>query len=37
MVFISHAQTKKFIWGLGFDKKTRKIFIAPYNLELEIK
>jgi uncharacterized protein YjbI with pentapeptide repeats len=25
-----------FIWGFGFDKKTKKIFIAPNNLELEI-
>ena len=24
------------IWGLGLDKKTKKIFIAPNNLELEI-
>ena len=25
-----------FIWSLGLDKKTKKIFIAPNNLELEI-
>jgi hypothetical protein len=25
-----------FIWGFGLDKKTKKIFIAPNNLELEI-
>ena len=24
------------IWGLGLDKKTKKIFVAPNNLELEI-
>jgi hypothetical protein len=24
------------IWGFGLDKKTRKIFVAPNNLELEI-
>jgi hypothetical protein len=27
---------KDFIWGFGLDKKTKKIFIAPNNLELEI-
>ncbi|HIG27071.1 MAG TPA: hypothetical protein EYQ50_04485 [Verrucomicrobiales bacterium] len=27
---------KGHIWGLGLDKKTKKIFIAPNNLELEI-
>jgi uncharacterized protein YjbI with pentapeptide repeats len=27
---------EKFIWGLGLDKKTKKIFVAPKNLELEI-
>jgi len=27
---------KEFIWGFGLDKKTKKIFIAPNNLELEI-
>ena len=26
----------KYIWGLGLDKKTKKIFIAPNNSELEI-
>jgi uncharacterized protein YjbI with pentapeptide repeats len=26
----------EFIWGFGFDKKTKKIFVAPKNLELEI-
>ena len=25
-----------FIWGFGHDKKTKKIYIAPYGLELEI-
>ena len=25
-----------YIWGLGLDKKTKKIFVAPNNLELEI-
>jgi hypothetical protein len=25
-----------FIWGFGLDKKTKKIFVAPNNLELEI-
>ena len=24
------------IWGFGFDKKTKKIYVAPNNLELEI-
>jgi len=27
---------EEFIWGIGLDKKTKKIFIAPNNLELEI-
>jgi len=27
---------EKSIWGFGLDKKTKKIFIAPNNLELEI-
>ncbi len=27
---------EKSIWGFGLDKKTKKIFIAPHNLELEI-
>ena len=27
---------EKNIWGFGLDKKTKKIFIAPDNLELEI-
>ena len=27
---------EKNIWGFGLDKKTKKIFIAPNNLELEI-
>jgi len=27
---------EKNIWSLGLDKKTKKIFIAPHNLELEI-
>ena len=27
---------EKYIWGFGLDKKTKKIFIAPNNLELEI-
>jgi len=27
---------EEFIWGLGLDKKTKKIFVAPNNLELEI-
>ena len=27
---------KDAIWGFGLDKKTKKIFIAPNNLELEI-
>jgi hypothetical protein len=24
------------IWGFGLDKKTKKIFVAPKNFELEI-
>jgi hypothetical protein len=27
---------EKSIWGFGLDKKTKKILIAPNNLELEI-
>jgi len=27
---------EKYIWGFGLDKKTKKILIAPNNLELEI-
>ena len=27
---------REFIWDLGLDKKTKKIFVAPNNLELEI-
>ena len=27
---------EEFIWGFGLDEKTKKIFIAPNNLELEI-
>ncbi len=27
---------EKSIWGFGLDKKTKNIFIAPYNFELEI-
>ena len=27
---------EKVIWGFGLDKKTKKIFVAPNNLELEI-
>ena len=34
---ISRRQTRKRrIWGFGLDKKTKKIFVAPKNLELEI-
>jgi len=29
-------QEKGAIWGFGLDQKTKKIFIAPNNLELEI-
>jgi hypothetical protein len=29
-------QQEKNIWGFGFDKKTRKIFVAPFNAELKI-
>ena len=29
-------QERAAIWGLGLDKKTKKIFVAPKNLELEI-
>ena len=32
----SVEQSSLGIWGLGFDQKTKKIFIAPKNLELEI-
>ena len=33
-----HHQYKqeKSIWGFGFDEKTKEIFIAPNNLELEL-
>jgi len=31
-----YKQEKNMIWGFGLDKKTKKIFIAPNNLELEI-
>jgi uncharacterized protein YjbI with pentapeptide repeats len=30
------SKIDQIIWGLGFDEKTKKIFIAPTNLELEI-
>ena len=30
-------EEKEPIWGFGFDKKTKKIFIAPNNRELEIE
>jgi len=29
-------QDKESIWGFGYDKKLKKIFIAPNNIELEI-
>jgi hypothetical protein len=29
-------KTQNGIWGFGLDKKTKKIFVAPKNLELEI-
>ena len=31
-----YKQEELYIWGFGLDKKTKKIFIAPNNLELEI-
>ncbi len=31
-----NKREKDFIWGFGLDKKTKKIFIAPNNFELEI-
>ena len=31
-----YKQEKYTIWGIGLDKKTKKIFVAPNNLELEI-
>ena len=34
-LFHEYKQDKS-IWGFGLDKKTKKIFIAPNNLELEI-
>ena len=34
--YLFHEQKDESIWGLGLDKKTKKIFIAPNNLELEI-
>ena len=34
-LFHEYKQEKN-IWGFGLDKKTKKIFIAPNNLELEI-
>jgi hypothetical protein len=33
---IYENKQENFIWGLGFDKKTKKIFVAPNNFELEI-
>ena len=35
-LFHEDKQEKGNIWGLGLDKKTKRIFIAPNNLELEI-
>ena len=35
-LFHEDKQEKDAIWGFGLDKKTRKIFVAPNNLELEI-
>ena len=34
--YLFHEQKDESIWGLGLDKKTKKIFVAPNNLELEI-
>ena len=36
--YLSHEdkQEKGSIWGFGYDKKLKKIFIAPNNIELEI-
>ena len=34
-LYHEHKQDK-FIWSFGFDKKTKKILIAPNNLEVEI-
>jgi hypothetical protein len=35
-LFHQYKQEEVPIWGFGLDKKTKKIFIAPNNLELEI-
>ena len=35
-LFHKYKQEKNNIWGFGLDTKTKKIFIAPNNLELEI-
>jgi len=34
-LFNEYKQEKE-IWSFGLDEKTKKVFIAPYNLELEI-
>ena len=35
--YLAHEyKQEKFIWNFGFDKKTKKIFVAPHNSELEI-
>jgi hypothetical protein len=34
--FHKDVRKKGTIWGFGLDKKTKKIFVAPNNLELEI-
>ena len=34
--FNKDVRKKDNIWGFGLDKKTKKIFVAPNNLELEI-
>ena len=35
--YLTHEyKQEKFIWNFGFDKKTKKIFVAPHNSELEI-
>ena len=31
-----YKQEKSNIWGFGRDKKTKKIYVAPNNFELEI-
>ena len=36
ILLLEDRKEKNLIYGFGFDKKTKKIFIAPDNRELEI-